>query len=430
MTRARTFAWFAVAGTVLASAVGAAPGRDRTPVSVETAADGTEIVVVSIPGATQAALRWVVRSGGNSDPIEKVGLAHLVEHAIFQGSYATDEHALFDSVRAQGGTINGATGPASTVYLLDAPRAAFPALAAQFIGVITNPALTLVDLERERGVVGSESALRRSSDLAWVVDGFLFPSAAQGFSMIGTRKTRDRIKHADLVAFYGQHYVPENTTVVVAGDFTPGEVRQLIEQSSRLAPVFAAPEPVAAETPNVPMTEKGWAPLTLVLLAYLVDGLPPSSCRELSDVVQWRLESALRVARPSLSELSTECFTLRGHQFLMSAALSGSSEASNLGEEMRAVFRGVARQGPSASEIALIREHNAGLRARIRNDPAALAEMAARLVTVARTPAGRFDSRQFLGAQGHDGNVLRAAAERHFVPRREMLLHLSPFIRS
>src|SRR5438045_3817163 len=79
--------------------------------------DGVQIVQVKpLAGATMASLRVVVRAGGLQDPPGKSGLAHLLEHLIFHGTYDTPEGGLWDAARAAGADVNAYTSSDLTVY--------------------------------------------------------------------------------------------------------------------------------------------------------------------------------------------------------------------------------------------------------------------------------------------------------------------------
>ena len=51
-----------------------------------TLANGVELLVVERPGALTVAAGWMVGSGSAVDPASRPGLAHLLEHLLFQGT--------------------------------------------------------------------------------------------------------------------------------------------------------------------------------------------------------------------------------------------------------------------------------------------------------------------------------------------------------
>ena len=91
--------------------------------------DGTSLLLVPVPGAQQASFRYVVRAGSLMDPDQKVGLAHLLEHLIFHGSYDSDGSRFRHDVRSAGAYYNAFTSKDSTIYVLDSDRGVFLPLA-------------------------------------------------------------------------------------------------------------------------------------------------------------------------------------------------------------------------------------------------------------------------------------------------------------
>jgi hypothetical protein len=110
------------AAAVLFSACWSAPRpaapRQDLPIAltVEQAelANGLKVVVVPEPsvGEVSVTIRYAV--GSADDPEDRAGLAHLVEHLLFEN--VRDGEALFDALERRALAFNGFTLPDATIY--------------------------------------------------------------------------------------------------------------------------------------------------------------------------------------------------------------------------------------------------------------------------------------------------------------------------
>lgn len=395
---------------------------------VEELADGTELVFVRMPGAKMSSLRYVVRSGSAVDPPSMAGLAHLLEHLVFHGSYGVKGRELWDSTRLTGATLNAFTTPGYTYYALDAPAAEFGALASKYISVITNPALMIADLENERGVVSNESALRSSVGLLWFADQLMFSGLERGATPIGTRRSRDSIQRRDLAAYFTANYVPSNITAIVAGDMELDQARKWVEDNTHLPPNL--PEEKLGEQRgdlNLPMREKSFAPYDLTVIGYQLAGVERATCRELAALVELRVMMAAQVERPLASDVETYCARLRGHDFLFLFSASKSYEGGALPDVLRTIFTQATQRGPSAKEKEILRARGRHAVAALWADPAQLTEALVPEVAIAPRPGAkrRFDA--VLAPPKLDSGALLRAAKSSFREQRRVEIRLSPF---
>lgn len=408
--------------------LGAAPvARAATP-SVARLADGTELILVRIQGSPTTSMRWVVRAGGSSDPAEKAGLAHLLEHLVFHGTYDITEQQLFDEARRAGAYLNAFTSPDYTYYVLDAPAARFPELAARYVQTITDPALTMADIERERGVVATERMLRPEVGLLWIADQLLFPGVTRGATVIGTSQSREHVTIPDLVRFYAENYVPSNTSVIIVGDIGLDQARALLEENSRLPPDGAEQARAARRgDANIPIQEKTIAAYPVTMFGYDLSGTRLETCRELASLLDLRLAMAVQVERPLASSVHALCTRLREHDFLIATAASHSYEGGALPAVLAHTFAEVARRGPTSREKQLIRSRFKHLLEVQLRSPRDLADALVPEAATAPRPAVARTFDAVFRVPELDGATLARAARSAFRDDRRLLIHMSPF---
>jgi predicted Zn-dependent peptidase len=412
---------------LLALALAAAGGRGSAPPAEipfhrELLEDGTELVLLPVPGAALTSLRHVVRVGSGFDPPGKDGLAHLLEHVVAMAR--TGDGSLLEDVQAAGGFMNAYTSVDATIYALDAPSRAFPGLAARLVSAITSPRLDAGEIEREQDVILSERG-RRGGAIG-LAEGALFKAPA---SILGTATTRDGITRADLADFFVARYVTPATTVVLAGDLTLEQARALLDGAFHLPPALpgerAASRP---EAPTVPLDEQLRASIQGVVFGYRIDEADRPLCDAVAELVGARLLRSVYVNRPLAAHVDVACHTLRGHLFLLAVAYSRALEATELPAEVEAAFRTAVDQPMTAAELAVLGRRRSRQRAALRDSPPALAAAAAELAALPRqAEPTRVEN---LAPPAADARTLQAFARRALDPAQRVRIVLSPLKRS
>lgn len=187
-----------------------------------------------------AAVTSFIDHGSSSDPVGLEGIAHCVEHMWFRSRHPLPDGTLspkvWDMLTDLGASLNASTADDWTNYMSIAPR-------EQLLGLMSLEALRLqsavnaVDTETllvEREVIRNELRMRYENGGA-AAFGFLYaklfpkghPYSRLG---IGTHDSLNAITLPDVQKFVKDYYRPENTTIVVVGDFELEQVPQLLEE--------------------------------------------------------------------------------------------------------------------------------------------------------------------------------------------------------
>ncbi len=179
------------------------------------------------PGA-KASLRLAIDAGSVDETGPSTGVAHFVEHMLFNGTEQFPENELIDVLRsfgaAFGADINAYTSFDETVYELEVPNDAESLDTGMTVldQWLSHATFDPAQVEAERGIVTDEWRTSTQD-----VSGRLF-EVAQGMYLAGTPyEHRDPIGSAESIAtvpveelrqFYDNWYRPDNAAVVVVGD--------------------------------------------------------------------------------------------------------------------------------------------------------------------------------------------------------------------
>lgn len=213
------------------------------------------VVHNALPKGTALVRMWF-GSGSLSEADSEQGLAHFLEHMVFNGSKRIPEGEMIKLLERNGlqfgADTNAYTTLDHTLYKLDLPEND-PALLNTALMLMRETASELtIDpgaVDRERGVVLSErrdglTFARRELEDRWhfSAPGALFADRLP----IGTLEVLEKGGAADIRGFYEREYVPANAALFVIGDFDPAMVEKEIRATfSDWSPAPDPKEPFA-----------------------------------------------------------------------------------------------------------------------------------------------------------------------------------------
>jgi zinc protease len=206
----------------------------------------------------------VIDRGAEVDPEGLEGIAHVVEHLWFR-SQREDLPPTWDILKEMGATINAFTARDTTTYMTVAPKAMLPAVleleAQRLLGAVEGVSEEVLTTERE--VIRNELRQGEAYSLGFdAINAALYPADHPYHdSIIGTRETLDAMTLSDVQQFVADHYRPENTTVMVVGDFSLDEAPDMLVAAFPPALVFHPDRPEGpASAEQCPVRIEGPSP--------------------------------------------------------------------------------------------------------------------------------------------------------------------------
>ena len=206
------------------------------------------VLMVNREPRDRVALYLNVQAGSLHETDDQRGVAHFLEHMLFNGTTHYPPGTLveyFQSIgMGFGADTNAHTSFDETVYNLLLPSGKKEVLAEGFkvLADYARGALLLeAEVERERGIILAEKRSRDSAESRVGKEQLRFDFAG---SLVAERDpigTEEVLAVADsrlLRGYYDRWYRPDNMIVVVVGDMDPAEAEQLLRQ--RFAPLAAA----------------------------------------------------------------------------------------------------------------------------------------------------------------------------------------------
>ncbi len=187
--------------------------------------NGMKVLLVSDPEADKSAAALSVGVGSASDPPERQGLAHFLEHMLFLGTAKYPKAGEYDEfMNAHGGTENAYTAFENTNYHFSIDKDHLEGALDRFAQFFIAPLFTADYVQREKNAVHSEYKARIKDDdrrlysaLQQVVNP-RHPFSKFAVGSLETLSDRDGSAIRDeLIDFYRRHYSADLMTLAVLG---------------------------------------------------------------------------------------------------------------------------------------------------------------------------------------------------------------------
>lgn len=199
----------------------------------KTLPNGLRLLIAENHNAPLVSLRALVRSGADHDTEQTAGLASLTADLLDEGAGERDAIQLAEDVGILGGALGtGADWDASYISL-DVLSRNFEPSSAIFGDVTVRPTLPADGLERVRAERLTEILQQRDEPAAIAGKRFanlLYGTGSYGNSVIGNADSVSRLTLDDVHRFYKQHYLPNNSAIVVSGDVDSSDALERIER--------------------------------------------------------------------------------------------------------------------------------------------------------------------------------------------------------
>lgn len=216
--------------------------------------NGMQVVVIEDHRAP-VVVHMVWYKAGSADEKPGVsGVAHFLEHLLFQGTKNLEPGELSRVVAANGGTDNAFTSYDQTAY--------FQRVAADRLGLMmsmeadrmVNLQLGEEEIRTEREVIIEERNQRVENDPGSLMReqtrAAQYLNHRYGVPIIGWKHEMEGLDLDAALDYYETYYAPNNAVLVVAGDVDPDEVLALAQE--HYGPIAPNPELTPRMRPQEP----------------------------------------------------------------------------------------------------------------------------------------------------------------------------------
>jgi len=232
----------------------------RIPYQTFTLPNGLLVILHEDHSVPVVAVNTWFHVGSADEQPGRTGFAHLFEHIMFMGSEHVPTGEFDRQLEAAGADNNGSTTEDRTNYYEDGPANALALmlyLDSDRLGFLL-PEITADKVDLQRGVVQNErrqSYENRPYGLAQEnILQRLYPADhPYHWPVIGSMADLQAATIEDVRRFFQTYYTPNNATLAIAGDVTPGDARRLVERyfgDIPRGPAVTRPRPPAVQVPD------------------------------------------------------------------------------------------------------------------------------------------------------------------------------------
>jgi predicted Zn-dependent peptidase len=214
-------------------------GLPQLPFEKYALPNGLEVILHEDHRIPEVAVDVWYKVGSKDEADKRTGFAHLFEHVMFQGSKHVPEDKHFEYLQKAGvSNANGSTGTDRTNYFEVVPSNQLELalwLESDRMGFLLDRSGFKETVDVQRDVVKNERRQRVENRPMGLLERVeleaLYPPAhPYHHEVIGSMEDLTAASVDDVKAFFRTFYVPNNATLVIAGDFDAPKTKALVEQ--------------------------------------------------------------------------------------------------------------------------------------------------------------------------------------------------------
>ncbi|MBI3282912.1 insulinase family protein [Candidatus Curtissbacteria bacterium] len=191
--------------------------------------NGLLVLTHHISTINSVAIEAVVRAGPRHESKENTGMAHFLEHMLFEGTkrFPTSKE-LATHLENAGGISSAWTSKENVVYYVKMPKWHL-AVAFEYLSeILFNSILSKEAVEKEKKIIQEELNRRNDNVEVQIFDEWFEwtwgKDQTLGRSIIGSKETINKVTKAKLKSYLDLYYQPGNMVLGIAGNFNPKDV--------------------------------------------------------------------------------------------------------------------------------------------------------------------------------------------------------------
>jgi len=233
--------------------------------------NGLTLILSERRGLPIVAANLVVKTGSDANPIERPGLANFVAAMLDEGTTTRGALQIADEVAQLGASLTTGSSMDATTISARSLMKNFASTLDLVADIVLKPSFPAEEVDRQRASrLGQLVQMRDSpAQVAGQVMGVALYGTKHpyGYTELGTEASMKAVTRDEMMAFWRQHFVPNNAALVVAGDISMSDLRALVEKTfaswqrgTPSRPMLGAPETTRArivivDKPGTPQTQ-------------------------------------------------------------------------------------------------------------------------------------------------------------------------------
>ncbi|MBC7773066.1 MAG: insulinase family protein [Pyrinomonadaceae bacterium] len=224
-----------LAGSLVSIALAPTALAQNVPVEKYVLPNGMKVILHEDKSLPIATINIWYSVGAQDEPKGRSGFAHLFEHLMFMGTKRVPGNDFDVLMETGGGANNANTDLHRTDYFSSGPSSLLPTLLWLDADRLEDMGLNMTKdkVDKQRDVVRNElrqvvenAPYGKADELLWPM--LFAPTHPYYTGVIGTHEDLEAANVTNVKDFFANFYVPNNASLVVAGDFDPAQIKPLI----------------------------------------------------------------------------------------------------------------------------------------------------------------------------------------------------------
>ncbi|MFA6585878.1 MAG: pitrilysin family protein [Candidatus Paceibacterota bacterium] len=190
--------------------------------------NGLRVITVPMKDNPTVTVLVLVEAGSKYERKEINGISHFLEHMCFKGTIKRPKAIdISKELDALGSQYNAFTAQEYTGYYAKSDARHFRQIFDVVSDIYLNSTFPEVEMQKEKGVIVEEINMYEDMPNRHVQDlimELLYGDQPAGWNIAGDKKNILNMKRSDFINYKKAHYLPEATTIVVAGKVNEREV--------------------------------------------------------------------------------------------------------------------------------------------------------------------------------------------------------------
>ena len=195
--------------------------------------NGLVVVCETIPYVRSVTVGIWVKTGSKYESAGEYGLTHFLEHLLFKGTQNRSAREIAEQMDAVGGQLNAFTSKEYTCFYARVLSDHFTFAMELLSDMLLNSAFAAEDFDREKQVVLEEIKLYEDTPDELIHDlcaKSVLGDHPLGRPVLGSFDSISAITREQTLAFWREHYTPDNLIISVAGQVDPEMVFSEIDR--------------------------------------------------------------------------------------------------------------------------------------------------------------------------------------------------------
>jgi predicted Zn-dependent peptidase len=213
--------------------------------------NGIEMIGQYMPSLSSITFGFQLEAAVSHEPEDKLGLAHLFEYMLFQGTKQRDARALNEAFESLGARKGAGTGLETAQVWAQIVHTKLDATLELIRELLLTPTFPKDELEQMRNIILQEIRRRDDEPMSRIFElarANFYKGTPLSRLMLGTNESVRALQRKDLQEFWQTRYQPNNVLFSIAGKFDWEHVVRKLEDL--LGPWQGEASPSSTQQPS------------------------------------------------------------------------------------------------------------------------------------------------------------------------------------